>query len=137
MFFIKNCFIKIFIFLAWLFFYYGFPAYVAIIVFLVCETIGSFSRVFILSWISDFKVSSFVRSVFLQLMPPFLISILVCIVSYRFLNGIWGMFAVCIINVVSYVLTMLLFGLTKKERDSILGLFMSARKKLSVLLLKS
>ena len=110
--------------ISWLFFYFGAPAYVAIIVFLVCETIGSISRVFILSWISDFKVSSFVRSVFLQLMPPFLISILVCIVSYRFLNGIWGMLLVCIITIISYVSIMLLFGLTKEERNSIFGLFM-------------
>jgi len=114
--------------ISWLFFRMGAPAYVAIIVFLVCETIGSFSRVFILSRISDFKISSFILSVFLQLLPPFMISLFVCMVCYHYIHGIWGMVIVGFITIICYVLALLLFGLTKEEKDSVFGIINSFSK---------
>lgn len=111
--------------ISWLFFRLGASAYVAIIVFLVCETVGSFSRIFILSKISDFKVSSFVKSVFFQLLPPFFFAVLACIISYHFFKGIWGMLLVCSLTVACYLITLLLFGLTKDEKNTIADLLSS------------
>ena len=111
--------------ISWLFFYFGAPAYVAIIVFLVCETIGSFSRVFILSRISDFEIVSFVQSVFLQLLPPFLLALSVCVVGYHFVNGLWGMLIVAMLTIACYITVMLFYGLTNDERVTVAGLLTS------------
>lgn len=120
--------------ISWVFFHFGAPAYVAIEVFLFCETIGSFSRVFILSRISDFKIIDFVQSVFIQLLPPFVISFVACMVSYHFLEGIWGMIAVCIITLLTYGVLLVSIGLTKEERVTIVGLLNSlSRGKFSFL----
>lgn len=108
--------------ISWVFFLFGSPAYVAILVFFICETIGSFSRVFILSRISEFKMIDFVKSVFFQVLPPFIISFVVCMASYHFLKGIWGMIAVCIITIITYGIILISLGLTKEERVTIVGL---------------
>jgi O-antigen/teichoic acid export membrane protein len=114
--------------ISWLLFHLGYPAYVAAIVFFICETVGSFCRVIILSRISDFRISSFVKTVFLQLLPPFFVSMIVCIVCYHYLSGVCGMLVVCFVNVLSYSLIMMLFGLTKEEKDSIAGIILSVSK---------
>lgn len=118
--------------ISWLFFHYGAPAYVAIVVFLFCETIGSFSRVFILSKISEFETMNFVKSVLLQLLPPFIISLVVCIFSYHYSKGIWEMLLVCLITISTYGALLLAMGLTKEEQKTIVGLLNSlSRGKLS------
>lgn len=108
--------------ISWVFFHFGSPAYVAVVVFFICETIGSFSRVFILSKISEFKMIDFVKSVFIQVLPPFIISFVICKASYHFLKGIWGMIAVCIITIITYGIILISVGLTKEERLTIMGL---------------
>lgn len=121
--------------ISWICFHYGSPSYVAIVIFLLCEIVGSFSRVFILSKISNFKTSTFVKSVFLQLMPPFVISFVVCLVSSHFFTGLWGVLFVCIITAFCYVATLLMIGLTKEEMDTVKGLIaIATRGKMSFLI---
>lgn len=123
--------------ISWLFFHFGSPAYVSIVVFLVCETVGSFSRVFILSKISDFKLIDFVKSVFIQVLPPFVVSYAVCMSSYHYLKGVWGMITVCFITIMTYGLLLSSVGLTKEERVSLVGLLNSlSRGKLTPLMNK-
>lgn len=114
--------------ISWLFFHFGSPAYIAIIVFLICETLGSFSRVYILSRISDFNASSFVKAVLLQLLPPFIISFVVCVIGYHYCRGIWGMLLVCFITVLVYGVMMLKIGLTPDERKSVYEIVSSASR---------
>ena len=114
--------------ISWVLFCLGAPAYAAIVVFFICETIGSFSRVIILSKISNFKASSFIYSVFLQLLPPFVLSIVLCALCYHFYSGIWGMILVCIINVICYAIIMFLVGLTKEEKQAIIGIIRSSTR---------
>ena len=111
--------------ISWIFFLFGTPSYVAIIVFLVCEVIGSFCRVYILSKISDFKISSFVKSVFLQILPPFFISMCVCVLCSSLTSEIWGFLLVCVITIVCYSFVMFFVGLTKEEKKTIAGLLVS------------
>lgn len=114
--------------ISWLFFLLGAPSYAAIVIFLICETLGSFSRVYILSRISDFKASSFIKTVFLQLLPPFIIAFLMCIIGYHFMTGIIGVIIVCVITALVYCIVMLLIGLTKEEKQSIYGIIFSVTK---------
>lgn len=116
--------------ISWLFFHFGYPSYVAIIVFLLCETIGSFSRILVLAKISDFKVSLFVNSVFLQILPPFIVSTLVSIICYQHFTGIIGLFVVSVITSICYLLLMWLFGLTIEEKQSVNEILISLKKKI-------
>ena len=116
--------------ISWLLFYFGAPSYVAIVVFFICETFGSFIRVFIMAFISEFKAISFIQSVLLQLLVPFIISILICIFSYHFLKGVWGILAVCVITALTYLILLLFFGLTEEENLSIHKLVASTSKRI-------
>lgn len=103
----------------------GAPAYTAIIVFLCCETLGSFSRVIVMSKTTDLKILNFVKSVFFQIIPPFIVAFIVSWISYRFFHDIEGMIAVCFITATTYILLLYTVGLTKEERMSINGMIKS------------
>ena len=97
--------------------YYGAKAEVAILIFLIFETLGSCARVFILSKISDFKPSFFLRDVLIHVVPPFFASYLVCYFIYPLSSGIVWMIIVFIISVLTLGICVFLFGLTKDERQ--------------------
>lgn len=60
----------------------------AMIFYLMCETIGSFSRVIIMTRITNLKISFFVRSVILKVLPPVLLTTLVCILFYEYKSSL-------------------------------------------------
>ena len=111
--------------LSWLLLRMGYPSYVAIIVFLICETLGSYSRVIILSKISNFDRKDFYKQVLIRILPPILLAFAVCGLLYHYLSGWFGL-------VVSFVVTLLLysgmvyyFGLTKEEKNTLIGVLNS------------
>ena len=57
----------------------GMPAGTAMIIYLSCETIGSASRVLIMSKITSLRITSFIKTVFLQILPPV---VLVSLIGY-------------------------------------------------------
>ena len=97
----------------------GYEAVIAIIVFLVFETLGSLSRVIILSKLSELKVCDFFKSVLLQILPPFAIATLVCLQLNRYLEGVWGMLANTALTIILYAVLLYFWGLTNAERKSI------------------
>lgn len=99
----------------------GAPAYVALIVFVVFETIGSFSRVVILSKISSFNPSFFLKDVLLSIIPPFSISLIICLASYRCVNGIWGMVISTMFSALGYIAVFYLIGLTPLEKKAVMN----------------
>lgn len=102
-----------------LFLLIGHKAVVAIIIFLVFETLGSFSRIIILSKISDLKVGDFFQSVFLQILPPFAVATLLCMLLDFYLQGGWGMLANTAVTAATYAVLLYFIGLTKEEKASI------------------
>lgn len=108
----------------------GAEAYVAMIIFLIFETLGSSSRVVVMSRISTLSPKTFINSVFFQILPPFLISLIVSIILYRFLNGIVGMIVVSIFTALIYAAVMYLIGLTKEEKSTIQSVLKSVLVKL-------
>lgn len=117
--------------ISWLCFHFGAPAYVAIIVFLCCEVLGSASRVFIISRITVFKVSSFLKSVLLMILPPCVLSFAVCILGYKLMgHSIPAMIADLVLTAVVYATLMYLIGLTREEKASVDGLVKPHLKKL-------
>jgi hypothetical protein len=116
--------------ISWIMFHFGAPAYVAIVVFLICESIGSFSRIYILSKISSFKSSSFIKSVILQLLPPFIITFTACVLMDFWTIGILGILLVCLVSVICFTAFMYLFGLTSEEKNVVNNIVTSLVEKI-------
>lgn len=115
---------------SWIFFYFGYPAYYASVIFLIIETIASGSRVVVLSMISEFKISLFVKSVFLKVIPPLCLSFIICYVLYQVFTGLWGMIFIVLINLLFFVTVMYFLGLTIEEKQTISQLLDSFLKRL-------
>ena len=106
--------------LSWVAFrFFHAPAYAAVVVFVCCESIGSFSRVIVLSRISDFKASSFPRDVLFRLILPTSASISIAVLLYGFVWGVWGMLAVLAASACTYLMVLYFFGLTAMEKHSV------------------
>ena len=105
--------------ISWLLLRIGYPARVAIMVFLVCETVGAFSRVIILSKISDFNRKDFYKEVALKILPPVVLGFIVCYVLYHYTFGIWGMILTLMGTILTYGIMVLYWGLTKEEVSTV------------------
>lgn len=100
----------------------GAPAWTAILVFLIFETVGSICRVFILAKITKFNPKSFFSSVLIQILPPTIISSVLCYLLYPLGHGILWMFFVVFVICIVMIAIAYLFGLTKDEKYFIIGL---------------
>lgn len=110
----------------------GASAIIAIYVFVICETLGSLSRILILSKISNFNPTSFISSVFFRIIPPFVLSIGICWLQSLIFSGISG---ICISSIIScsiYVILTYYIGLDKTERSSINRIVASLIKKIKL-----
>lgn len=104
----------------------GSPAYVAIVMYLVFESLASLSRVIVLSRISDFKVMSFVKEVFLMILPPFFIALSVSYLMYiHFSHSIPALLLMAAVSALLYGGLLYFFGLTKVERTAVRNLAVS------------
>ena len=100
----------------------GAPAYAAIVVFVICESLGSFGRIIILGKISCFRPSSFFKTVFFPVFPPTVLASFLCIVVYNHTLGFWGLVVSFLVAVVCYSFMLFFFGLSKNEKDTIFKL---------------
>ncbi len=107
---------------SWVFLHYGSPAWIAILIFLIFETLGSFCRIIILSKISDFCIKDFFNNVFVQIIPPTLVTLLFCYFVYTLRSGITWMLIIALLSFFIYFGLVYLFGLTKEEKNVIYGL---------------
>ena len=106
--------------LSCVFLWFGSPAFVAIIVFLFCEALGTSSRVVILSRISKFNMKSFFRQVIFMILPPVLFAVVFCYFLYRFVpHSIIMMVLTLLVTASLYSLFVYRFGLTGEERLSV------------------
>lgn len=117
--------------LSWICLKMGCPSYVAIVVFLICETLGSYSRVVILSKISDFNKKEFFKQVLFKVLPPIIIAFVVCIALYHYLSGWIGVIVAFLVTVSSYSSMIYYYGLTKEEIITLRGVLNSFKRKIN------
>lgn len=111
---------------SWCFLKMGYPAYVAIVVYVVCESLGSFSRVIILSKLSkELRVLDFLKTILLKVLPPFILGMGLCWALYQYFNSLWGLLLVTVVTVFVYAVVMFFYGLSVEERVAIKGVFSS------------
>lgn len=108
----------------------GSEAYVAILIFLIFETMGSICRVLILAKISDFKPLYFVRDVLAQVLPPSVFALVFCYFFYHLSGGILWMCITVIATFFVMVGVVLFVGLTREEKYFIMSLFNAAKTKI-------
>jgi O-antigen/teichoic acid export membrane protein len=112
--------------LSWVLLRFGCPSYVAIVVFLICETIASLSRIVILGRISTFNPSDFIRLVLFKIFTPVMIGVFICLLMYHLFPR---MLVYLLINILIttcfYGYFVYQWGLTVGERDSVKGIVIS------------
>lgn len=104
-----------------IFFVCGFDVGIAMVLYLGCETLGSFSRVIIMSKITDLKVRIFIKSVILRIIPPVLISALFCYCAYQFDDSLLWCFAIFVSSLAVYSILCFYISLDKLETAAIIG----------------
>lgn len=115
---------------SWFVFRIGGEPYLAFVVLLVCELLASFSRVFILSRISDYNAISFFSAVLIKIIPSLLFEIFICYFLYNLLpHTILSMILNVIVSSILYGIIIYLIGLTKEEKNSLLDLLQQIIKR--------
>lgn len=94
----------------------GAEAWVAIFIFLIFETLGSLSRIVVLSRISDFKPVSFLKNVLIDVSLPTAIPTIACILIYHIYNGLIWMLVSIMITILLLIVTVYISGLSIEER---------------------
>lgn len=119
--------------ISWICYRLGSPMHIAIVIFLICESLGSASRVFILSRITDFDANSFVVMVFKQIIPPFVLSLGLCILVHNITAGLIGLVITTFATLLSYGALMYSIGLNAIEKKSINTFLVTLFRKLHLL----
>lgn len=96
----------------------GCPAKTAIVVYMICESIASISRIVVMHFTVGLDVRTYLRDVVSRIIPPFFFSVIICSFLYHRLPGIWGLIGNTLISASVYACTIYLFGLTKAEKSS-------------------
>ena len=96
----------------------GFPGYSAMIVYAICESLASISRVFVMNKLTGLSVRRFLFDVIGDVIIPVLLAALICISIHTFFAGIWGMVLSSLMSALLYALSLFFIGLTREERSS-------------------
>lgn len=102
--------------------YCGYSAVSAIIIFVICETIGSASRVIMISKISSLNIKDFMQSNIVGLLPALCLSITLGLVCTMYLTGFVRMALTVVSTILGYISFFYLFGLTKDEKGIVLSI---------------
>lgn len=91
----------------------------AMLVFLGCEALASFVRVLVMTHKTELKISDYLKSILFQVLPSFLMCLLLCIIASRYAKGILGLFTISGLSAAVYLALMYSIGLNRIERFSI------------------
>ena len=94
----------------------GAQAWVAILIFVFFEFVGSLCRVFVLARITVFKPISFFRDVLFQVLPPTIFAALTCFLLYGIRTSVWWMLIVSFITCSVMIASVCFLGLTNEEK---------------------
>lgn len=107
----------------------GLPASYGMYAYAFFEIVASFSRIFVMKYTSGLDVKEFLKSVYLQIIPPFMIALLAGIIVYHYIHGLLGIVIVTLVTIVLYGLIFYFFGLSIAERNSIISILKTIKSK--------
>jgi hypothetical protein len=108
---------------------FGLPASYGMYAYAFFEIAASFSRILVMKYTSGLDVKEFLKSVYLQIIPPFIVALLVGMVVYHYIHGLLGVVIVTLITMVVYGLIFYFFGLSIIERNSLISILKSVKNK--------
>lgn len=97
----------------------GCSAYVAIIVFFICEVTVSITRIFVISKLENISSLFFFQSVISRVLPSFVVAFLLCFTIHFFCKTLLTMIFNIIITSFSYLILIYLVGLSAEEKYAI------------------
>ncbi len=110
----------------------GSPAYVPLIVFFICETIGSFSRIFIITIIHGGTVIPIFKDIIFKIAPPFVITLFVCHMLKSITSGFSAIIIVCVSSMLIYSCVSYVISLSKEEKAAVNSIVQSFIRKKNV-----
>ena len=114
---------------SWLFLFLGFSAYWSIIIFVIFESLGSISRLFVMKRLAGLRIYDFLKSVVGQIVLPFFLSFSVCFVLKNVSHElIWLAFS-CVVSALTYMVSMYLIGLTSEEKKALNTIVVSMKSR--------
>lgn len=101
------------------------PAYIPLIVFFICETLGSFSRIFVITKIQGGNVAPIFSEIIFNIVPPFVITLFICYIIHTFTSGLLAFIIVSILSMIVYSCISYIISLSKEEKIAINGIVKS------------
>ncbi|MBB6612127.1 hypothetical protein H7F15_13840 [Pontibacter sp. Tf4] len=103
--------------LSYIMYSYGYPAYTLHIIFLVYSIFASINTLFFANKICGLPVISFLKNVVLKCVCAFIIVVLISSIPiYVLPEGLYRIFIVAVISLITYMITVWYIGLLKEER---------------------
>lgn len=99
--------------------YLGQSAIVTLIVFCVCESLASLSRIVVISKFQGFNATVYFKDVIFKIMPPFVFSIVLCSTIRLFTVGYVSMIVNIIFTLLMFSISAYKFGLTDEEKFAV------------------
>ena len=105
--------------LSWLSYSLGAPAYIAIVIFVICEGLGSFMRVIVMSKLTGLSKSVFLKEVIFRLLPVTVLFSVTCIALNAVIDGIFGIIFNTVVSCVIFLFGLYFLGLSKDEKYTV------------------
>lgn len=105
--------------LSWFSYALGAPAYTAIVIFVICEGLGSFMRVIVMSKITGLSKNVFLKDVILRLLPTTALFFATCVALAPFADGISGIIINSLISCVIFLFGLYFLGLSIDEKYAV------------------
>lgn len=108
----------------------GCPVETAMVTYFVCETLASFSRVLVMAKVHGMDVKLFYKECFIKIVPPFLITIMVCYVFKMLTSGLLCLLLVSAFSGLVYLVLSYFIGLSDFEKQIIKNILCSIKNKI-------
>ena len=111
-------------------FIFGLPAKYGMIAYLFFEILASFSRVVVMHFTTGLSISTFLRTVIVQIVPPFLLALFACWLTHHYVDGIWGIIVATFVADLLYAGLFFLFSLSQYEKIIIIRFLKSVKDRI-------
>lgn len=108
----------------------GYSGATAMLVYTVCESLASISRIIIMNRIANLNIKRFFEDVLVDISLPVVFAALVCITIYFYWDGILGIIVATIVSAIVFAYSIYQWGVTKEEKTGVNALMLSIRMKL-------
>lgn len=99
--------------------FHEFPAYVTLVVFFICETLGSFSRIFVITKIHGGTVVPIFRDIIFRIISPFIITLFICYILKSISSGLLALITVSCFSMFIYSCISYIICLSKEEKVAV------------------